>query len=243
MAEDDQSKETPRTEAKKAAREGTQKGSGAGGRGSGRSGESKRERRQGEESPFAQRSPRGGGGDDDDDSPFDSIKGAADSVRKAFMGGFRSVLGADDRVRAAISDSFAREMISYITRQVDAAKDEVVRMSGNQVRKFLENLDLGEELQKILTSLSFEIKTEIRFIPNDQSVRPNARVRVKVKGSGDDDEGDEAEGESKVRATIRDGVKAAVDSVLGRFGIESDKGERPDVVKGPSGDKDDDKES
>ena len=186
-----------------------------------------RKERPGADEPFAQRGRGGRAAEEDDERPFESLKGAADSVRKAFMGGFRSVLGADDGIRSAISDSFAREVVSYITRQVDNAKDEVVRMTGNQIRKFLDNLDLGEELQKILTSLSFEIKTEIRFIPNDQgvqSVKPDARVRVKVKGSGGEEEVTEVD--PKTRSTIREGVKAAMDSVLGRFGLDAEKGPR-----------------
>ena len=66
-------------------------------------------------------------------------------------------------------------------RQADAARDEVVRIIGNQTKRFLEGLDVGHEVQKILTALSFEIKTEIRFIPNDEKVKPDVKVGVRAK--------------------------------------------------------------
>ena len=49
---------------------------------------------------------------------------------------------------------------------------------------FLESLNVNAELQKLLTSLSFEVKTEIRFIPNDEStggVKANIKRQVAVK--------------------------------------------------------------
>ena len=41
---------------------------------------------------------------------------------------------------------------------------------GQELRRFLETVNVSGELQKLLTSLSFEIRTEIRFIPNDEAV-------------------------------------------------------------------------
>ena len=49
--------------------------------------------------------------------------------------------------------------------------------------------NLAEELAKALTTLSFEIKTEVRFIPNDSRLgaSPDVRSRVRVKRKGDSD--------------------------------------------------------
>ena len=46
----------------------------------------------------------------------------------------------------------------------------------------MEHTNLADELAKMLTTLSFEIKTEVRFIPNDArpGVRPIPDVRSKV---------------------------------------------------------------
>ena len=49
----------------------------------------------------------------------------------------------------------------------------------DEIRDFLAATDLSKELQKALTSLSFEIRTEIRFIPNEAGgVRPEVKAKV-----------------------------------------------------------------
>lgn len=141
-------------------------------------------------------------------------RGVSDSLRKVISGTIRSVIPGDEGLRAAIVDAFPKELLGYVMRQVDAGKDEIVRMVGLQIRKFLENLDLGGELQKVLTSLSFEVRTEVRFVPNDQAVRPDARVRVRIR-RGDDVE-DVTENSPRARA-LRKGIVRAVDNVLGAF--------------------------
>jgi hypothetical protein len=66
--------------------------------------------------------------------------------------------------------------------QLDETKAGVYRVVAKEVRDFLEHTNLADELAKMLTTLSFEIKTEVRFIPND--ARPGARpvpdIRSKV---------------------------------------------------------------
>jgi len=53
-----------------------------------------------------------------------------------------------------------------------------------ETRDFLANLNLTEEIAKILTTLSFEIKTEIRFIPNSERMtgaEPDVKASVRLK--------------------------------------------------------------
>ena len=58
----------------------------------------------------------------------------------------------------------------------------MVRVVAHEIRDFLEATDISTELQKALTSLSFEIRTEIRFIPNDSGgVKPVVTAEVDPK--------------------------------------------------------------
>ena len=45
-------------------------------------------------------------------------------------------------------------------------------MVAKEVREFLEHTNLGTEMQKMLTTVQFEINTTIRFKPNDGSSEP-----------------------------------------------------------------------
>ncbi|NOY93304.1 MAG: hypothetical protein GXP55_19125, partial [Deltaproteobacteria bacterium] len=73
-----------------------------------------------------------------------------------------------------------REVVTYVFSQVDETKNSLVRAVAREVRNFLEATDLSTELQKALTTLSFEVKTEIRFIPNDSGdgIRPDVKARI-----------------------------------------------------------------
>jgi len=75
-----------------------------------------------------------------------------------------------------------RDVAAYLIMQDSTSKDEALRIIGSEVRQFLQTVNLSGELQKLLTSLSFEIKTEIRFIPNSESlVKPEIKNKVGVK--------------------------------------------------------------
>ena len=94
---------------------------------------------------------------------------------------------SEDGIRSLVKDrGLPKEAVGFIIGQVDATKREVLRIVSKEMRLFLENVDLGGELTKILTSVSFEIRTEVRFIPNDASVRPQVKNRVKVRGAEDE---------------------------------------------------------
>ena len=101
-----------------------------------------------------------------------------DIVRRGVDG-----LVSEDGIRSLVKDrELPREAAGFILGQVDATKREVLRIVSREVRMFLENVDLGGELTKILTSVSFEIRTEVRFIPNDAAVKPNVKNRVSIRG-------------------------------------------------------------
>ena len=56
----------------------------------------------------------------------------------------------------------------------------------------IEHTELAEEMKKVLTSLSFEIKTEIRFIPSDTAVvKPDVKSSVKTRRKRDSEPDDQ----------------------------------------------------
>lgn len=105
----------------------------------------------------------------------------SDTVKKAISQGFRAARSGEEKIRGMVSDAMPKELVTYIKGAIDTAREEVVRVVGNQTRKFLEGIDVGGEVAKILTALSFEIKTEIRFIPNDQKIKPDIKTTVRPK--------------------------------------------------------------
>lgn len=91
-----------------------------------------------------------------------------------------------DAVDGVVEDvPLPREIVSFLFSQVDDTKNVLVRVVAKEVRDFLEATDLADTLQRALTSLSFEIKTEVRFIPNDAGgIRPQVRAKATPKTEG-----------------------------------------------------------
>lgn len=102
------------------------------------------------------------------------------------------LLASDEGLRALLSDkNIPKEVVGYLLGQVDATRRGFLRIVSKEIRVFLENVDFGGEIAKILTTLSFEVRTEIRFIPNEERVVPSVKNTVRVKR---DEEGRSAGG-------------------------------------------------
>ena len=63
-------------------------------------------------------------------------------------------------------------MAHYLLAQVEETKNGLFRVVAKEIREFLEHTNLGTEMQKMLTTVQFEINTTIRFKPNDGSSEP-----------------------------------------------------------------------
>ncbi len=89
---------------------------------------------------------------------------------------------ADDR--SGISD-FVRRAVSAGVGAASRSKDDIVRVAAGEVRNWLERLNLHEELAKALTKLVIEVKTEIKFRPNEEGkLVPETTNDVKLKSPG-----------------------------------------------------------
>src|SRR4051812_27567327 len=120
-----------------------------------------------------------------------------DIVKRTFYAGLGAVFTTEEGIRKIASDlKLPKDVANYLIQQAAASKDELFRVVGKELRGFLETVNISGELQKLLTSLSFEIKTEIRFIPNDEAVggvKPDVKVgRMSFKRNRDDKHKDES---------------------------------------------------
>jgi hypothetical protein len=125
-----------------------------------------------------------------------------DLLKKAVQGGYDRASGSAETIRSFITDSkLPKEIAHQLLAQIDDTKNDLFRVVAKEVRGFLEAVDFQRELQKLLTTVSFEIKTEIRFIPNDAQPdkigRPDVKSDMRVKRS---DRGERSEGRKSKRA-------------------------------------------
>jgi hypothetical protein len=131
-----------------------------------------------------------------------------DLVRRTFTAGLGAVFSTEEGIRKITKElqlpSMAGNVAGYIADTADNTKDKVLEVVAREVRDFLSHVNLTDEITRLLTTLSFEIKTEIRFIPNSErytGVDPDVKAQVRLKRT---DKGDEVERDA-TRDSTRDG--------------------------------------
>lgn len=138
-------------------------------------------------------------------------------VKKTFAAGMGAVFSTEEGIRKIAREVNLPDVVGYAASSTGAAKDKVFEIVARETREFLSNLNLTEEIAKILTTLSFEIKTEIRFIPNSERVtgaEPDVKASVKVKRNdkpyptADDASDKDRDSRSRLRFWRRDGEAA-----------------------------------
>jgi hypothetical protein len=103
-------------------------------------------------------------------------------VERAVESGASRLAEGPENLRNFVQDmKLPKEVLHYLYQQIDDTKNGLYRVVAKEIRDVLEQTQFADELTKVLTKLSFEIKTEIRFIPNDAGMK---------KGDGDDDAGE-----------------------------------------------------
>ena len=91
-----------------------------------------------------------------------------DLLKRAVEIGVEKAAIAPDNLKEFVGGmKVPRELAHYILAQVDETKNGLFRVVGKEVRDFLEQTNLSGEMQKMLTTVQFEISTTIRFKPND----------------------------------------------------------------------------
>lgn len=118
--------------------------------------------------------------DDRERSRLDRI--VPDLVKKLVDVGVEKLADGPESLRHLLSDlKLPKEAIQLLTAQVDETKKEVTRVLARELREFLEQASLADELTKLLSGLTLEVKTQVRFVPNPAaSGRPRPEVKTKV---------------------------------------------------------------
>ena len=89
-------------------------------------------------------------------------------IKRAVEIGVEKASEAPDNLKEFVGGmKLPREVANYLLAQVEETKNGLFRVVAKEIREFLEHTNLGAEMQKMLTTVQFEINTTIRFKPND----------------------------------------------------------------------------
>lgn len=117
-------------------------------------------------------------------------------VRRAVELGVEKAQEAPDNLKSFVGDlKLPKEIAHYLLAQIDETKNGLFRVVAKEMRDFLEHTNFAGEVQKLLTTVQFEVNTTIRFTPNDG----RAKSSRATKERDDDDAGDDR-GRSRSRS-------------------------------------------
>jgi len=124
--------------------------------------------------------------------PSDGEEHATGRVERLLRGWLETSIerfGNVEQVRQLLSDAkLPKEALALLLGQLEETKSALTRAVAKEMREFLENANLADELTRALTRLSFEIRTEVRFIPNESAgapARPKVNTQVQVHRRSD----------------------------------------------------------
>jgi hypothetical protein len=107
--------------------------------------------------------------DRDSEPPRRRLEGMIpELIKRAVEIGVEKATEAPDTVKQFVHDlKVPKEIAGYLFSQVEETKNGLFRVVAKEMRDFLEHANLSGEMQKILTTVQFEVNTTIRFRPNE----------------------------------------------------------------------------
>lgn len=122
-----------------------------------------------------------------------------DILKRAVEIGVEKASEAPDSIKHFVSDrKVPKEVAQLILTQLEDTKNGVLRVVANEVRDFLEHTNVAHDLQKLLTSVQFEVNTTIRFTPNEPGSGSSSNASSKDAGK---EAGDSKTGENSSAAS------------------------------------------
>ncbi len=104
-----------------------------------------------------------------------------DALKKAILAGVGAVFMTEEGARRLARDwKLPKDVISYVGGQAQAAKDEILRAVGDEIRRFLGSEALRREFLNALADRTIEVKMEIRVRPDAEGA-PRAEVKTAAR--------------------------------------------------------------
>jgi hypothetical protein len=109
--------------------------------------------------------------------------GLQDTLRKALLAGMGAIFLTEEGARRLAREwKLPKELIGYLGAQASGAKDEILRIFSDEVRRFFESEAVRREFTRALSSMVVEVKAEIRVrTTEDGGLEPDVKADVKAR--------------------------------------------------------------
>ena len=110
-------------------------------------------------------------------------------VERALESGVEKLTEGPDNIRNLLGDfTLPKEVVHYVYGQIDDTKKGIYRVVAKEIRDVLEHTNFADEIADVLTKVSFEVNTQIRFVPNSEGSGKSTRADGERSGEQDDAE-------------------------------------------------------
>lgn len=104
-----------------------------------------------------------------------------EAVKKALLAGVGALFMTEEGARRLAREwKLPKDVASFVGNQASAARDELLRLLGQEVRRFLESEAVRREFLRALSDSTIEIRAEIRVRP-DQAGTPKPDVKATAR--------------------------------------------------------------
>jgi hypothetical protein len=109
-----------------------------------------------------------------------------DTLRKALLTGMGAIFLTEEGARRLAGEwKLPKELIGFLGAQAVGAKDEILRVFSDEVRRFFESEAVRREFARALSSMVVEVNAEIRVRPaEDGTPRPEVKAKVSARRAG-----------------------------------------------------------
>ncbi len=112
----------------------------------------------------------------------------AEAVRKAVLTTVGALFLTEEGARKLAREwKLPKDVAGYVVSQAQGAKDEILRVVGQEVRRFFESETFRREVAKLISSMSIEVHAEIRV--KEAKGKTETRATVRPRFRREDDEG------------------------------------------------------
>lgn len=98
--------------------------------------------------------------------------GLTDIAKKILLTGLGAV---------SMSDRIPKEALNFVMDQAEKRKEDVIERLALEVSRFLDRLDLSQEIKKALRGLEIDVHATLRFSGKDGESTDTRAVNVEVK--------------------------------------------------------------
>lgn len=88
-------------------------------------------------------------------------------VRKVAVAGLGALFMTEEGIRGLAGQlKLPKEALQFLLSQAEKTKDDLGRVISEEVRKFLQSDRMKDELLKLLTGMTVEVKAQVRLVPD-----------------------------------------------------------------------------